>query len=462
MIMPEIDRELREHQGLSGGAPDARFRAIFERTPIGVAQVCLSTGLILDVNDKLCRIVGCSREGLIGRLMADFVKPEDWVIEQGLLKRMIAGEIDSYELEKRYLRADGTIAWARVTAVKMCDAAGRPLRLSIVEDITARKKAETALQEREERLHAIVETAVDAIITITERGRIDFVNSAATTLFGYTKDEMLGQNVSLLMPQPDRAKHDGYLDHYVQTGRASIIGSGRDVIALHKDGHTFPVHLAVNEVHLPQQRLFTAILHDLSGRRRLEKLVAEASAREQQRIGQDLHDGLGQQLAGLSFFCKSLITRLDAKHSPEAADARRMNELITSALQQARGMARGLNPVSAGGLETALAELAHYISTTFAIPCRFEHDGDIEIEDTDDRNARLPHRPGGRHKCCEARQAVERDDFARGAKRFAGVDHPRRRHGHARCYFHRRKWARNHAGTRGVFKRHAGDSLMRR
>lgn len=240
------------------------------------------------------------------------------------------------------------------------------------------------LQEREERLRAIVETAVDAIITITDRGVIDSVNSSALRMFGYAREEMIGRNVSMLMPEPDRSHHDRYLENYGRTGRAAIIGIGREVVAQHKDGRLFPAHLAVSEVRLANHRLYTAFLHDLTNRRKLEQLVAEASAAEQQRIGQDLHDGLGQQLAGLSFYCKSLVTRLEAKGAAaEAADARRMNELIGEALRQARGLARGLNPIVDGeqGLASALEELAAYVSSTFGVPCRFEGIDPIAIPD---------------------------------------------------------------------------------
>lgn len=363
---------------------EERFRLIYQLAPIGIAQVCLITGKILEVNDKLCQIIGSSRDDLVGRPLSEFVAPEDWANEHKLLDQMIAGAISTYEIEKRYQRPGREPAWVRVVTTRMIDSDGLPFRLSIVEDITQRKSAEAALLEREERMRAIVEMAVDAIITIDERGKIDSVNSAAIRLFGYARLEMVGNNVSMLMPQPDRSKHDGYLHRYVDTGVPAIIGVGRDVIGVRKDGSRFPVHLAVSEVRLANQRLFTGVLHDLTNRRKLERLVAEASASEQQRIGQDLHDGLGQQLAGLSFFCKSLTTRLEAKDIPEAADARRMNELITSALVQARGLAKGLAPVMAGhqGLSLALEQLATYVSSTFSIPCRFHGPNAIDIRDT--------------------------------------------------------------------------------
>lgn len=362
---------------------EERFRLIYQYAPIGIAQVDLASGRVLDVNDMLCRIIGVDHASLIGRPIAEFIHPDDWKEEAKLLEQMARGEIERYQIEKRYPRPDGTQAWVRVMSTRVDESGRPPFRLSVVEDITDRKNTEAALKQQEEQLRAIVETAVDAIITIDERGRVESVNTATVRLFGYSREEMVGRNISMLMPEPDRTNHDRYLSDYNRTGRASIIGIGRDVRARRKDGTIFPVHLAVNEVHLATGRLFTGIIHDLTERRHLEELVAEASSREQQRIGQDLHDGLGQQLAGLSFFCKSLVTRLEARTAAEAQDARRMNELITSALQHTRGLARGLNPigVSRSGLSAALGELAGWVTNTFGTPCRFEETDPVEIED---------------------------------------------------------------------------------
>ncbi len=130
-------------------------------------------------------------------------------------------------------------------------------------------------RESEERLSAVVETAADAIITIDASGRIETLNPAASRLFGYTAAEVLGRNVSLLMPEPDRSGHDGYLRRYLETGEPHVIGSGREVTAQHKDGSLIPINLAVSEMRLGERRLFTGILHDLTQRKRFEARQAE-------------------------------------------------------------------------------------------------------------------------------------------------------------------------------------------
>jgi PAS domain S-box-containing protein len=136
-----------------------------------------------------------------------------------------------------------------------------------------RKMAEEALQGSEARMQAIVNTAVDAIVTIDQRGMVQTFNPAAEKIFGYSADEVIGQNVSMLMPSPYREKHDSYISNYIQTGRSRIIGIGREVDALRKDGTTFPVELALSEVQTVNGRLFTGILRDISERKEAEAKI---------------------------------------------------------------------------------------------------------------------------------------------------------------------------------------------
>ena len=118
---------------------------------------------------------------------------------------------------------------------------------------------------------AVVEAAVDGIITIDEVGVIQYANPAAQQMFGYRAEEMVGRNINFLMPSPYRNEHDGYLDRYLKTGERKIIGIGRNVEAKRKNGEVFPVHLAVSEVVLGERRLFTGSIHDITNQREAQR-----------------------------------------------------------------------------------------------------------------------------------------------------------------------------------------------
>ncbi|HEV2391386.1 MAG TPA: PAS domain S-box protein [Verrucomicrobiae bacterium] len=130
-------------------------------------------------------------------------------------------------------------------------------------------------QGTEERLRAILQTAVEGIITIDDHGIIESINPAAEKTFGFRAEEVIGNNVSMLMPSPDRERHDGYLDNYLRTGHAKIIGIGREVVGRRKNGELFPMDLAVSEVRLADRRLFTGFVRDITERKKAEAKLAE-------------------------------------------------------------------------------------------------------------------------------------------------------------------------------------------
>ena len=140
-----------------------------------------------------------------------------------------------------------------------------------------RKRA--ALRDNEARLRAILETAVEGILTIDERGIIESINAAAVKMFGFQPDEVIGRNVSMLMPSPYREQHDQYLDNYRRTGQAKIIGIGREVVGRRKDGSVFPLDLSVSEVRLDSGRIFTGFVRDITARRESEKQLEQMARR---------------------------------------------------------------------------------------------------------------------------------------------------------------------------------------
>ena len=135
------------------------------------------------------------------------------------------------------------------------------------------------LQASEAHFRALFEATVDAIITIDEMGIILSGNPASEQLFGYRAEEMIGRNVSLLMPSPDREQHDQYLEHYRRTGVRKIIGIGRETVAQRKDGTTFPIRLAVSETRIEGRRIFIGQIHDLTNRKRAQEALRDSEER---------------------------------------------------------------------------------------------------------------------------------------------------------------------------------------
>src|SRR6478736_7541190 len=125
------------------------------------------------------------------------------------------------------------------------------------------------MEAKAAKLEGILQSAVTAIITIDLCGVIESANPATERLFGYLAADLVGQNVKVLMPEPYRAEHGGYLNNYLKTGIKRIIGIGREVSGRRKDGTTFPLHLAVSEFEVKGQRHFTGIIHDLSDRKQV-------------------------------------------------------------------------------------------------------------------------------------------------------------------------------------------------
>lgn len=175
-------------------------------------------------------------------------------------------------------------------------------------------------------LAAILNTAVDAIITIDERGKILSANRALQKLFGYLPSELIGKNISCLMPEPDRSSHDGYLAKYQQTGKAAIIGIGRQVVGQRRDGSLIAVDLAVSEIQVGNRKMYTGIIRDMTERHQVESDLRTA---QQRLIQSERLTAIGQMMTGLAHESRNALQRsracldmleLDLQSSPDQHD----------------------------------------------------------------------------------------------------------------------------------------------
>ena len=196
-----------------------------------------------------------------------------------------------------------------------------------------------AAREREERLRSITRTAPDAIVIIDETGVIDTVNPAAERLFGYSGDELVGENVKILMPSPHREAHDAHLARYRETGEKRVIGIGRVVVGRRKDGTTFPARLAIGEIELDQGRLFTGFLHDITERESIQRragilqreLMHASRLSAMGEMASGIAHELNQPLTAIMNYTKAARRRLDRAN----ADTAPITDLVDKAGQQA-------------------------------------------------------------------------------------------------------------------------------
>lgn len=182
-------------------------------------------------------------------------------------------------------------------------------------DITDRLAVESALRRNRTLLQSMIATSPDAIITIDEEARIESFNTAAEEMFGYIAGDVIGMNVNVLMPEPYRAEHDGYLRRYEETGEKRIIGIGREVVGLRKDGTTFPIELAVGEVELGDQRRFTGFIRDITKRREAEDQLRTSLQRIQEIQAEFTH-----------------VSRLSAMGEMAATLAHELNQPLTAVM----------------------------------------------------------------------------------------------------------------------------------
>lgn len=246
-----------------------------------------------------------------------------------------------------------------------------------------REATQSALRDSEERLRAILQTAVEGIITIDERGRIESMNPAAERIFGYAAAELIGKNVKVLMPSPYRDGHDKYLDNYKRTGHAKIIGIGREVVGQRKDGSTFPMDLAVSQVKLHDRMIFAGFVRDITDRKRLEKEILQISELEQHRIGQDLHDGICQQMAAVELMAEVLEQKLRKEAKSLVPPVEKMAAAVRDVISQTRALSRGLSPVliESEGLMSSFKELASNTREMFGVSCQFFCLKPVHVED---------------------------------------------------------------------------------
>jgi two-component system sensor kinase FixL len=219
----------------------------------------------------------------------------------------------------------------------------------------------------EARWRAVIDAAVDGIIVIDGQGRIEVFSASAQRMFGYTEAETVGQNVSLLMPEPDRSQHDRYIAHHLATGEKKIIGIGRAVTGRRKDGQAFPLHLSVGEMTIDGAPHFTGILHDLSSRADLEDRLREATALA--RLG-EMAAVIAHEVKNPLAAVRGAIQVIGSRMKGESGDGAIIKEIIArldalnNLIQDLLVFARPPQPkMAAGNLRVLISDVANLLKS---------------------------------------------------------------------------------------------------
>jgi diguanylate cyclase (GGDEF)-like protein/PAS domain S-box-containing protein len=266
---------------------EQHFQALFENAGAGMALIA-PDGRWLRVNKALCSILGYSAEAMVRLTFRDLTYSEDLLRDVLLLEQLIAGEIDSYELEKRYIGHDRQPVWVHLTVTKHLDGEGRlAYFLTVVNDIRARKGSEAALaaltvqlearvaertrqlEQREAELVAILEHTNDAYVCMDQAGVISVWNRKAELTFGWSRAEVLGRSIDqVLLPPPSRQRAGSR--RYLASRLPRLLGLRLELPALCKDGRTIPVELHIHAIHLDHKTTYNAFLHEISERKARE------------------------------------------------------------------------------------------------------------------------------------------------------------------------------------------------
>lgn len=340
---------------------EERFRGAFESASIGMALVA-PDGRWLRVNQSVCQIVGYSVEELLATTFQAITHPDDLDADIGFVRRMLDGSLSHYQMEKRYFHKDGHIVWVLLSVSLVREGDGRPLYfVSQIQDITARKEADARLIESELRYRTIADLVPGFVYegvlsgghpqTTWASDGFDRVHGCSLELFnelGHARFYEPAALAQMLASAPDLA----------QGGDVRIEVPMRSL-----DGVQRWLRISARALRIGQVSGYNRVLgiaEDITERKRLERALSDATQQEQQRLGHEIHDGLGQELTGLAYLASSLAKEAQRTNSPMAADLFALANVASHAIQTCRNIARGVSPLteSRGSLVQSVRQIA--------------------------------------------------------------------------------------------------------
>jgi PAS domain S-box-containing protein len=364
---------------------EARYRALVEQIPAVVFMAYLDRGIgEAYVSPQIEAALGFSQEEWLEDPVRWYshIHPDDkqrWSTEAAEMFLTGSPLRSAYRVVAR----DGRVIWFHCEAKMIRKESGEPWFIHGVGfDITDLKRTEEALQEERNVVSAILDTVGDLVVVLDQQGRIVRFNRAGEQSSGYSLSEAAGKKIWDLLMVPEEVErfkaefeqlcsdqmpndYEGYLVR--RDGERRLIAWSSRWLPGHDGGAASVIATGI----------------DITERKQLEKTILEISAREQRRIGQELHDGLGQHLTGIAFMSKVQEQKLMEKALPEAGDAAKIVGLVNEAIHKTRELARGLHPVvsHAEGLMSALRQYAGEVEDLFGVACRFQCLSPVLIHD---------------------------------------------------------------------------------
>jgi PAS domain S-box-containing protein len=284
---------------------DRLLSLVFEQPFIGVA-IATADGVWLQVNDRLCQMVGASREEFLSEPWMQRILPEDRARHLAFFHRLVSGKVELLELELYLRRNDGTTIRANISAKSVRNEAGRvDMIVAMVEDVTERRWIEQALQTSERKYRALVEQGADAVLIADLHGQVFEINHAGEKLLGYGRGELPGLNIKDLHPGDEWPRVSEVFNSLVAGGDCDYL-DGR---ALTRRGETVPVDVRGTALEIDGRRVVQEIFHDLSAQKARESQRFAEEAKHRDALVREVHHRIKNNLQGVTGLLRGLATR---------------------------------------------------------------------------------------------------------------------------------------------------------
>jgi len=374
---------------------EQRFRLLVETVQDYAIFMLDPEGRVASWNSGAQRIKGYAASEIIGQHFSRFYPAEDLRAGKPEMELAVATEQGRIEDEGWRLRKDGSKFWANVTITAVRDHSGKLIGFAkVTRDVTERMRAAQQLRESEERYRTVAETATDAIVSIDDDSRIQYVNPATSHIFGFQASELIGQPLIMLMSERLREKHLQGLQQYGRSGIRKLNWSGAELVGRRKDGKEFPVEVSFGEVTSGEKHFFIGFIRDITKRklaeRRLsdsEKFLRELSLHllrsqdeERRRLGRELHDSLGQYLAAVKMRVDQISANLGLREPAIREQLAECSQLTEESIKEVRTISYLMYPpmLEEMGLKSAIPWYVDGFTQRSGIRTTLEMSGEFE------------------------------------------------------------------------------------